>query len=352
MPRVLAYLPFLMAPLAFAASGPAPAAPLLPQSFAGWTAVMAKDVPAAPGPAEAVVLKEDGLSRSGSALYRSGSSDAMIRAWEFSDATGAYSAFTYYRQPQMHAESIGSEAAAAGDHFVFWTGATVVDATFAHPAKDETGMLTALAAALPKVHGGEGVPPSLPHYLPPAGLGAETVKYAIGPAAYAAMGGALPANAVDFSQDAEAVTAQYGVQGAQGTLTIVMYPTPQMAEAHRKTLETAAQSGHGIGGVARRIGPLLAVVDGNLPAQNANALLDAIHISDTVTINHPEGYVPETVKMYRLLFGITMLTVILVCAAVFLGLFLGGGRAMVRVMRGKPVSSVSEEEFISLHLGS
>jgi hypothetical protein len=35
-----------------------------------------------------------------------------------------------------------------------------------------------------------------------------------------------------------------------------------------------------------------------------------------------------------------------------LGLFLGGGRALIRVLRGKPVSSVTEEEFISLHLGS
>ena len=49
--------------------------------------------------------------------------------------------------------------------------------------------------------------------------------------------------------------------------------------------------------------------------------------------------------------GITMLVVVLVSAALLLGLFLGGGRALVRILRGKPVSTVSEEEFISLHLG-
>jgi MFS-type transporter involved in bile tolerance (Atg22 family) len=77
-----------------------------------------------------------------------------------------------------------------------------------------------------------------------------------------------------------------------------------------------------------------------------------VQFNDYVTINHPEGYVPETVKLYRLLRGITMLVVILVCAALILGFFFGGGRALIRVMRGKSVSAVTEEEFISLHLGS
>jgi hypothetical protein len=305
-----------------------------------------------PDAAQHAVLDEDGLARYAAATYALGTNRAAVRAWEFKDATGAYSAFTYFRQPQMRAAAIGSEGASAGEDFLFWVGATVVDATFSHPAKNEVSALTALAASLPKVYGGEGVPPSLPHYLPAAGLEPETVKYATGPAAWAAMGGSLPTGAVDFGQDAEAVTAQYGIQGVQGTLSLVMYPTPQMAEAHLKGLEATALNGHGIGGLAKRSGPLLAVVSGSLPAQKANALLEAIRVSDAVTINHPEGYVSESMKLYRLLFGITTLTVILAGAALLLGIFLGGGRALIRVMRGKPISSVSDEEFISLHLGS
>ena len=37
-------------------------------------------------------------------------------------------------------------------------------------------------------------------------------------------------------------------------------------------------------------------------------------------------------------------------AAILLGFFLGGGRALYRVARGKPASSVYETEFISLNL--
>jgi len=37
-------------------------------------------------------------------------------------------------------------------------------------------------------------------------------------------------------------------------------------------------------------------------------------------------------------------------AAILLGFFLGGGRALYRMARGKPISSVYEEEFIHIDL--
>jgi hypothetical protein len=125
-----------------------------------------------------------------------------------------------------------------------------------------------------------------------------------------------------------------------------MYPTPQIAGAHLKTIDALGKS---LSLTAGRTGPLIAIVSG-VPHAQAVPLLQQVKFNDYVTINHPEGYVPETVKVYRLLFGITMLVVVLMSAAVLLGLFLGGGRALYRFLCGKPASTVSEEEFISLHL--
>ena len=340
MLRLLASTAFLVCSVALAAptAKDQPGLPI-PQSFAGWTQTGASAQ--TPAPADAPVLQEFGLAQYAAADYASGANRVAVKAWQFKDATGAYGAFTYFRQPQMKPEKIGHDGAAAGDHHLFWDGATVVDATFSQPMNSEQSAMQALAAALPKTYGAAGVPPSLPHYLPAAGLDPESVRYAIGPVAYEHMGGALPANQIDFSQDAETISGRYG----QETLTLVMYPTPQIAGAHLKAIQAA-------GLTAKRSGPLVAAVNGSAPAQTAKQLLDGIRFDDYVTINHPEGYVPETVKLYRLLMGITVMVVILVCAAIFIGLFLGGGRALIRKLRGKPISSVSEEEFISLHLGS
>ena len=346
MPRFLACAVLLSSSLALGAPVAQQSMPPIPLSFAGWAEVGAATT--APNPADAQILQEYGLANYAAADYAAGANHVTVRAWQFKDATGAYGAFTFYRQPQMHRLDLGREGAAAGEHYVFWNGATVVDATFSRPVKDETVALTALNAALPPANGAEGVAPSLPHYLPAANLDASSVRYAIGPAAYAQMGGVLPASAIDFSQDAEAITAQYGPAGAQATLTLVTYPTPQIAEAHLKAIGSMSPSS---GLLTKRSGPLLAVVSGEFAPEKAKQLLDSIHFDDYVTINHHEGYVSEGAKLYRLLYGITVLTMVIVGAAVLLGIFLGGGRAMLRVMRGKSASSLSEEEFISLHLG-
>lgn len=345
MYRILACAALLLPSLALAAPAQSPS--LLPHSFAGWTESAAPSS-ASVNPTDAAVLHEYGLQQSAASTFASGSNRLSVHAWRFSDATGAYGAFTFYRQPPMHDENVGRGGAAEGDHYLFWSGTAVVDAVFAHAVKDENTAINALAAALPQSPGPEGIPPSLPHYLPTANLDAASVRYAIGPVAYSRMAGVLPPALVDFSQDAEAITAQYGSSPAQGTLTLIIYPTPQIAAGRLQALDALAKSSSM---TTRRIGPLLGVVSGNLSAAKAHQLLDQIRFNDYVTINHPEGYVSEGAKLYRLLLGITVLTVILISAALLLGLFLGGGRALFRVVRGKPISSVSEEEFITLHLG-
>jgi hypothetical protein len=336
---------FGVSTLALAAPAPASSPALLPNTFAGWTAT--GPLATTPPAAEAAVLHEYGLAQYAAAVYSAGSHRLDVRAMRFADATGAYGTFTLERQPNMHFEKLGREGASSGGHFVFWTGTTVVDANFGVPAAEENAALSALAAGLPTAAGTESVPPTLPHYLPTTGLDATSVRYAIGPIGYAGAGGTLPAGAIDFGLDTEAVIARYGPPGAPETLTLLLYPTPQIAAAHLKSIEALAKSP---GTVTARSGPLLAIASGSASAVKATQLVKAVHFNDAVTINHPEGYVPETVKVYRLLFGITMLVTVLVCAALLLGLFLGGGRALIRVLRGKPVSSVSEEEFISLHL--
>ncbi|HEX4065462.1 MAG TPA: DUF6599 family protein [Acidobacteriaceae bacterium] len=345
MPRVLLLSAVCcLSTLAFAAPAAKTAPPLLPQSFAGWTE--SGSASTTPDPADAPFLHENGMVQYAAASYVSGSHHLSVRAMRFGDATGAYGAFTLFRQPDMHAEKIGREGAAGGDHFVFWNGTSVVDASFAAPSTDEAAALSALAAELPAAMGTQSIPPTLPHYLPAAQLDAVSVRYAVGPVAYVRAGGKLPANIVDFSLDTEALIAQYGPRGAQETLTLLLYPTPQIAATHLKAVDTLASSGM----MAQRSGPLVVTVSGSYSRAKARQLLDAVKFNDYVTINHPEGYVPEGAKLYRLLMSITVLVVVLMCAALLLGLFLGGGRALVRRLRGKPVSSLAEEEFISLHL--
>jgi hypothetical protein len=335
----------------------APPAPLLPAHFAGWAETAAPQTSTAPETADATnadALREYGLQDFASATYSSGKQTLTLRAFRFADATGAYGAFTFYRQPQMKTVSLGKGGAEAGSHFLLWTGATLIDATFGAGAKPDGAALQALATGLRQPAGPEGVPPSLPHYLPPGAVEAASVHYSTGPAAYTRGGGVLPADVIHFDQDAEALTAQYDTRSGKGTLTLLMYPTPQIAGGRAQAIDVLLKNGSIRGNAAslaeKRSGPLLAITSGDFTQEEARHLLDQVKFADYVTVDRPQGYISEAAKTAKLLTGIATLTVVLGGAAILLGIFFGGGRAMIRVLRGKPPSSLSDEQFISLHL--
>src|SRR6185312_6566177 len=152
----------------------------------------------------------------------------MVTANQFVDATGAHAAYSYYLRPgvQYRGPKIGDET---GDGFLFRSGTTVVSAESKLGAGATDTMLTELATHLPKVGGPKGQAPLLPGYLPVKGLKTETVKYAVGPEGFRAMGGVVPAEIVGFDKAAEAVMAKYE---GEGTLTLLLYPTPQIAGNH------------------------------------------------------------------------------------------------------------------------
>jgi hypothetical protein len=343
-------------------AGHSPAPPtLLPAHFSGWVeqgASKSGTSPAALDSGNAEVLSEYGLKDFATGVYHHGGAEASVRAMRFADATGAYGAFTFYRNPDMNPAAIGNGGARNAHEVVFWSGTTVVDTTFRGPQGPSTASLKALAKALPPASGRFGVAPSLPQYLPAKSLDESTVRYAIGPAAYAVSGGVLPASAIDFSRDAETVTAQYAASGGRGTLTLIEYPTPQMAASAEKSIATLLkgplpaglqQSSPAALGV-RRSGPIVAVTSGNFSSAETQALLSQVKFQAQVTWSHPQSGNSEVKKAAEMLLGIAYLTAILAACAFLLAGFLGGGRALWRIMRGKPASSVYEEDFISLNL--
>lgn len=339
----------------------APAQSLLPKSFAGWTQQSAFKIGTAPVDLDspnADVLSEYGLKDFAEDAYHRAGGRVEIRAMRFADATGAYGAFTFYRKPNMRPLVIGKGAAGDTHEIVFWSGTTVVDATFPTEPSGAISSLRSLAKALPSAGGSSGVPPTLPDYLPVKSLDRMSIRYAIGPAGYAKSGGVLPPDAIAFNRDAEAVTAQYSTSSGQGTLTLLEFPTPQMAIKAENSLSalikgslpaTLRQSNTTALGV-RRAGPLVAFTNGKFSADDAHTLLNQVKYQANITWNQSRGSNSEIKNAASMLIGIAYLTAILAVCALLLGFFLGGGRAAWRVMRGKPASSVYEQDFISLNL--
>jgi hypothetical protein len=308
-----------------------PPAPLLPESLrSGPDHEAGNGVPSWSG-ADGPVLVEDGIKR-----YERGSGPSgTVTVYQFDDATGAVAAYDYLRK--------------AGAPQVMRSGVSVVVANLKGSARSSEALLQTVKTGLPKIGGPKGLDPLLPTYLPEKGLEKDTVHYALGPVGYQAMGGVLPPEIVGFDKAAEVATAKY--QG-RGTLTLLLYPTPQIAGDHGRQIEAEMnREGSSAGTVKlRREGPLVLMTTGTWSPAEAKAMVEGIHLRNQLTWNKPmpPEFHSEVQKTYSLLTSIAVFCGVGAAAAIILGLFLGGGRAAIRVLQGKPAAT--EPEFLRIDL--
>ena len=310
---------------------------------------------------ERAVLIEDGIKRFARSEYTEdgkaipeirprvdSAQHGTVTVYQFGDASGAVAAFDYFRNPKVpwHYEKIGDETAVTGCCVVFRSGLNVV---LEDINRGGDVPMADLIAKLPKASGTKGLSPLLPTYLPAKGLERDTVKYALGPVGYQAMGTAVPPEIVGFDKAAEVVTAKYE---GKGTLTLLLYPTPQIAGDHGRQIEAEMnRQGASAGTVKlRREGPLVLMTTGAWKPSEAQAMVENIHLHNQLTWNKPMPleFHSEVRKTVSLLTSILVFCGLGALAAVVIALFLGGARAAIRVMQGKPAAT--EPEFLRIDL--
>jgi hypothetical protein len=347
-------------------AGSVPDGRLLPDAFAGWVAAGAPkaiaDAAQADG-ANAAVLKEYGFQTAATETYERDGETLTVRAMRFNDLSGAYGAYSFYRGTGWPKEDIGNGAASNKNQVIFWRGFTVVNATFSKIGSMSGSELRELANRMPEAQGSRALAPPILSVLPKKWMDGQSTHYALGAAGYTGSGGVLPPELVGFDRDAEAVTANYSLSSGPAVLTLIAYPTPQMAKAYETKIRDYIKAGSKAQPAfpkalvdsdqasleVRRSGPVVALVSGDAIPDESHKLLETVYYrEDFVSIPQPGE--SEVSKTGRLLMGIATLVLIGAGTAIFLGVFFGGGRALYRIARGRPVSSVYEAEFISLNL--
>jgi hypothetical protein len=324
--------------------------PLLPQNFGGWYQFGGPVGRTTPGfslvNVDKNALEECGPQRSQTKDYTTGGRWLHVEAVEFKDATGAYSAFTLALHPGLKVgKEIGAATAVGGGGVLFETGSSIA---LAYPATvADVPELKKLSDAMPKVSGPRSQPPLLPTFFPAKGLVAGSLRYALGPASYAAMGGTLDAAKLGWEKSAEAAIADYSDKRGKETVTLLLYPTPQIAGDHLRAIEAQAS-----GAKTRREGELVIVAMGSFSTDDAQTMMENIHLRNELSFDKPMPleFHTELRKTFSLLQSIAILSGVGMLAAIVVGVFLGGGRALVRKMQGK--DAATDAEFLSLHLAN
>ena len=362
----------LIAPRSSFAQAPAQSQrQLLPEAFAGWQlSGEPKTVSdaAAADPVEAPLLHEYGFRKLESASYEQEGRHLQIKALQFNDATGALGAFLYYRQPRMAEESIGDSASSLNEHVLFYRANIVVDAIFDKLTAMSPAQLRELAAGLPIANGGDRNPPNLPNYLPRKIPHAEpipnTTRYAEGPIGLQKIGAPISADLVDFAIGAEVVTSRYRAEPEEATLTLIEYPTPQIALQHQQRIDAAhhpANAQENPGGPAlvnleqiytRRSGPLVIIVSGLITPNAAGSLLGSVNYDPQVSWNERWKTLDKRENLGYLVLNIFLLALLLGALALISGIGFGFGRVFLsRMFPGRVRTYAEANEVISLGLG-
>lgn len=368
MTRYRALLPIVLGVVAIGAfaadpaTKPAGEAGILPKEFAGWqlqsTAQLSKD-PAVADPTNPVVLKEYGFTDFSSGTYtRDDGRKLTLRAARFADASGAYGAFTYYKQPEMLNEKIGDQASSLNNRVLFYRGSVLVDALFDKLSVMSAAELRELAGDIPLPQGGARNLPAIPTYLPKQAYVKNTAKYILGPVTLDKIGSPLPADLVDFAAGAEVVQGTYESSGGEATLVLISYPTPQIAAEHLRKIEAAHTPGAQPAGspppvevgtfVDKRSGPLVAIASGPFSLSEAKSLLASVHYDADVTWNE-NTFFDKKNNLANLLWNVILLCGAIMALTLVAGLAFGGMRVLLQRLIPKSART-PETEFISLHL--
>lgn len=346
--------------------------PLLPTVFAGWQAAAPPKPLADAAQADAAntaAIKEYGFTDGLFGSYTRGSETLSLRALRFADATGAYGAYSFYRPSNWPKAEVGTGGAADHNRALFWLGNVVIDANFSQVTAMSVSELRELAKTIPVPGGSKIVPPPILGNLPQRDLEGQSSHYALGPAGYKGPEGlttpiaVLPPELAGFDRGAEVVTANYSLSSGPATLTLLSYPTPQIAQVQEKQISDYVKAGNTPQHpwtkplqdsnptviAVRRSGPLLVLISGDPVKDDAEKLLQSVHYE--VEMSAIPGQPNREIQNYaKLILGIVLMVLVMFGIAVVIGVSLGSGRAVIRVLRGKPASTMYDDEFIRLDL--
>jgi len=330
----------------------APAAPLLPKTFAGWTMSGTPQTGASPAQADSAhpaVLSEDGLKDFEIATYTNDERKLTVKAARFADASGAFSAFSFYREPRMNTETVGTMAASANERVLFFRNNVLVDAKFDKLTAMSASELRELAAALPVTQGPEAQLPPLLAHVPRQNVDAKTIRFISGPQAYAASAQPISAETIDFSRSPELITSDVHTSSGNGSLMIIEYPTPAIAIERLKALEQANPT-PGSTYVARRTGPIVVIAWGQFLESDARKLVGVVNYEAEVTWNEYTGLGKKD-NIGTIVVGAFALAGIIFAISLGTGAVFGFTRpVLAKIFPGRFHVRTEEDDFIRLNL--
>jgi uncharacterized protein DUF6599 len=352
---------FIVLMVVCSAQGAAAGPVSLPDGFGSWQAAGEPHLKSGPslyqgyGNVRPDVLREAGLLTGEDRSYTRGSDKLQLTLLTFKDPSGAYEFYTSILTPSMIAARLGDESAVDANQGLILVGNFVLTTGPLQDVKPDE--LADLVKVL-KLRADHSPYPPLRQYLPTTWRVFGTEKYSQGPVGFVyamdSLGqGALRAlsDEAGFNEGAEAIFAKYQGTHGSGTLLLLEYPTPQVAENRlhhiRQALPVDARQA---GVTVERKASLLSLVFAPTSAMHAQAIRDEVNYETNVTWNEPSQTATDPPLVY-MMFKIFLFTSLFLVVATVMGVFFGGLRILIKHwLPGKIFDRPQDIEVLQLGL--
>jgi hypothetical protein len=279
------------------------------------------------------VWDEYGLKDTEGAVYEQDGKQFSVTAYRLQDSTGALAAFDWQRNAKAKSSKAGALAAETDDSLLLVRGNYLLYLTGQKPAQPDLDVLT---SGLRNVD--TTAFPTLPGFLPSENLVPNSERYITGPVSLAAFFPGIPPSVASFRLGAEAAAGVFRTPKGDMKLALFNYPTQQIAMQKIGDFEKLP------GAVAKRSGPLVAVIMSPPDADAAERVLSQVRYEAAVTLSE---YVPtQRDNIGNLVINAFILIGFLLAFSIVSGLFVGGFRHLFR--RGR--KGEEPEAMITLHL--
>jgi hypothetical protein len=305
-------------------------AAIWPDNIGAWHRVSAQ--PAGVTQQQAL-WDEFGFQESEAARYGSDGKSFTATAYRFIDPTGAMAAFEWQRPAAAKPSPLGRMAAETANGLLIQHGNYLLSFEGYKPTSAETGNLVQI---LPKLD--QSPLPTLIDYLPADNLIRNSERYVTGPTALETFFPGVPSATAAFRMGAEGAVGTFHEPGGDLKLAVFNYPTPHIA---RERLE---EFGKIPGAMAKRSGPLVAVILNPANADSAEKLLSRVRYQAEITMS--ERVPTRKDNIGDLIINAFILIGILLCFSVVAGVAFGG----FRTLRQRFFKGAQDEAMIVLHL--
>lgn len=287
---------------------------------------------AAPTP-DPAVWSELGLEDSGLGAYDGPAGHYTLTLYRLQDPTAALVAFDWQRPPDARRIPLATLAAETpGGTLIVGTGNYLVVWQGHKPSPEE---LNLLLLNIPKYQ--HGLLPTLPGFLPSAGLRPNSERYIVGPSTLARFYPEISPSLAAFHLSAEAQTGIYGKDGGV-RLAVFSYPTFEIAR------KQAVELGKIPSAIVKRTGPLVAVTVHPSDLDEAERVLSRVRYQAEVTL--PQKPPTPRDNPGNLLLNVALLIGILIVFCAISGLAFGAIRQLFR----RVMPQEDGESMVMLHL--